>query len=216
MHADEPRTRPLLSLSPGRRGEGEVGRIGPARGAAGSRLRCVALFAASLLWPRAAGAAAIGDPLLEREGEGLKLSLRLENGFTPEIQERILSGLEVPFEYTVRLRRKRGGLTDKSVSERFVLVTVQYSNLTKMYTLTRSIDGTVIDADVTERAEAMRSWMAEFKGLKLFDARDIEERGRYYVRVKAKLLGRSKMLFIPWDLETPWIESGPVIIEEAR
>jgi hypothetical protein len=175
----------------------------------------LAVLAIGLLVPPSLGAAEIRDLVVSRTEEGLSVTLRLADAFPPEIQNRIQSGLEVAFQYTVRLRRKRGGF-DKTVADREVVVSVQYSNLTKMYKVTRRIDGAVIDADVIDRPDAVRAWMTEISQLQLFGGRDLAGSGTYYVRVKASLLSRFKMLFIPWDLEAGWVEAQVGRIERVR
>ena len=96
---------------------------------------------------------------------------------------------------------------DKTVSERDIVVSVQFSSLTKMFKVARRIDGAVTDYDVTDREAVMRDWMTRFDGLILFDDRDLTQSGLYYVRAKAKLLSKFRMLVIPSDLDTDWIES---------
>jgi hypothetical protein len=146
---------------------------------------------------------------------GWRVSLRLVDAFSDEVEGRLQSGLEVAFEYTLRLRRKRGGFGDKTVSERYVVVAAQYSNLTKMFKVTRRIDGTVTDSDVTDDPEVMKEWMTRLEGLPLFDGRDFDRSGTYYLRVKAKLMHGFRMLFIPWDVETDWSESPAIRVDEV-
>ena len=164
----------------------------------------------------AAAAAELDGVRLEQKGGRLDLSAHLEGAFPEEIQGRIRSGLEVSFEYTVRLRRRRSRIMDKTVSERYVVTSVQYSNLTKMYKVTRTIDGAVVASDVTDRPDLMRTWMTSLDHVPLFDERDTETPGTYYARIRAKLLGRFAMLVIPWDLETGWAETEPMPIRRER
>ena len=113
----------------------------------------------------------------------------------------------IEFEHTLRLKRHRRRFLDKTVSERYIAVTAQYSKLTKMYKLTRRIDGTVTASELTDREERMRDWMTAVDPVLLFDQRDLASSGTYYVRVRTKLHRRFKLLFVPADIETDWAES---------
>ena len=108
----------------------------------------------------------------------------------------------------------RNGFLDKKLSERYVLVSVKFNNLTKMYRVSRQVDGTVLEDDLMDDREAVTRWLSEVERLKLFDSRDVSGSGRYYVKVKAKLDSRVKALVIPWNLETAWGESEKVLLVE--
>jgi hypothetical protein len=185
------------------------GRPGSNRRGCRGALRWLLMCLPLLLAPGVHAVEVVG--LVVRPSDGvLLLSLELSDAFPEEIRSRIRSGLEVSFEYTVKLRRVRRGFMDKTVSERYVGVSVQYSNLTKMYKMTRRVDGTVIDTDVTERADRALEWMTRLVDLPLFEQRDFDGSGTYYVKIQVELLNRFRMLFVPWDLESPWTESARI------
>ena len=160
-----------------------------------------------LLLTADAGAAEISKPDVALDGGVLRVSWALEGAFPPELRERIDSGIELEFVFLAELRRKRRRFFDDEVSQREVSVSVRYSNLTKMYRLARRVDGTVTEQDLTERENEMLSWMTAFHDVELFDQRDLERPGTYYVKLKGKLLDRYRLLFIPSDLETDWARS---------
>lgn len=143
---------------------------------------------------------------VQRETGRLVVSAEVADAFDEPIERRLDAGLEVTFEFIVQLRRKRSSFFDKTVVERYVVVTARYSNLTKMYKLTRRVDGAVLGTELTDRADVMQRWMTRFDDLVLFDGRDLQHRGTLYVRAKVKLLRRVRLLFVPADIETPWIE----------
>jgi len=178
------------------------------------RVRALALVLVFLV-ALPALAANIRDLKATWSGKAMELSWVLEGAFPDEVREQIQSGDELRFTCTVQLRRKRSFL-DKLVASREVTLTVRFSNLTKMYSLTRSIDGTVTDQDVTERAGDMLTWMSRFKDPALFDSGDLDESGTYYLKVKAKLLERPHLLLIPGSLETGWAEVPPFAIRIDR
>ena len=147
------------------------------------------------------------------EDRSVFVSWSLDGAFGSEVRERIESGLELSFDFTVELKRSRSRLPDKTVAEREVTVSVRYSNLTKMYTLSRRVDGTVTDQDVTERRNAMIEWMTAFKDLELFEPRDLDGSGSYYVKLQAKLSDRFFLMFWPSDVKTDWVQSQPFVVE---
>ena len=160
-------------------------------------------------------AAEIRDLSLVRSGEGFEVSFRLAGDLPPEIEARLRSGVEVSFEFTVALKRRRSGLPDKTVSERYVTAFARLKTVTRMYQVSRSLDGTVVDLDETDDRATVNRWLTAFDRLKLFDGRDLDGPGLYYVRVRAKLLASVKALVIPWGLDTSWAETERVRVEEA-
>jgi len=167
-------------------------------------------------WVFAAETPQIAQIETEVDGDGIRVAARLVDAFPREVEQRLESGLEISFEYKVRLRRRRRRIPDRTVSERYVVVTTQYSSLTRMFKLSRRVDGTVIDSDLTERAEVMRDWMTRLDHLLLFEPRDYDSPGQYYVSVKTKLQRRFELLFIPADVETPWAESERFVVDAVQ
>lgn len=135
------------------------------------------------------------------------VSVHLTGELPSDVEERLAAGQDTAFEYLVQLRRSRKNFADKTVFERYVVVTARYNSLTRMYSLSRRVDGTVVDSELTDRESVMRQWMVELLELGLFDVADFEAAGSHYVRVKVKLQSRYKLLFVPADVETEWRES---------
>jgi len=173
----------------------------------------ISIVVAGLASP--AEAAEIQEASSELSGGTLQVSLLLEGAFSADIEERLEAGLEVGFEYQVRLRRRRRRFIDKTVSERRVMVTAQFSNLTRMYKLTRQIDATVVATDLTDRREDMRHWMTQLEALEMFGGRDLERPGEYYVSARVKLLRRFRLLFLPADVQTEWRETESIVLPDA-
>jgi hypothetical protein len=62
---------------------------------------------------------------------------------------------------------------------------VEYDNLTRRYSLTRTIDGKVVDMRVAEDERAVRNWLTVLQRLPLFRTTMLEGNREYYVTVRA-------------------------------
>ena len=131
-------------------------------------------------------------------------SFRVEGAFTPEVEERIASGLETSFRHRVRVYGKRTIWFDNLLLEMEVTTTVKFDSLTKQYTLSRRIDGKLRVTDYTEDAEEMRLWMSKLEGIPLGTAEEFSVKDRVYVKVKSNIRSRFFLFFIPIRWNTDW------------
>lgn len=149
----------------------------------------------------AAALPAAAEPLrvrpLVRDGHVL-VSFALEQGFTDEVRAVVKSGLRTTFTYTVELRLKVPAWVDRTVATAVVSSTVEYDNLTRRHTISRTLDGRIEDSRVVEDEATVRQLMTSFERLPLFDTRVLEENREYYVVVRAEARPRSGAAFWPW------------------
>jgi hypothetical protein len=113
------------------------------------------------------------------------VSFTLADGFTDEVRAAIQSGLKTTFTYAADLRLDVPGWVDRSMGTATATSSVEYDNLTRRYTLTRSIDGKVVDTRVTEDERAVRQWLTVLQRLPLFRTYVLEANREYYVSVRA-------------------------------
>src|SRR4051812_7945479 len=169
-----------------------------------------ALACSLVLLALAAPAARAADPPdvvrvtpLARDGE-VYVTFTLDGGVTDEVRETIASGLQTAFVYEFELRRHVAMWVDRTIATATVTASVQYDNLTRRHQLSRSVDGRVETARVTEDANQVARWLTTFDRLPLFSTSDLEPNSEYYVRVRARARPRSTWSLLPWDRGGAW------------
>jgi hypothetical protein len=113
------------------------------------------------------------------------VSFSLTDGFTDEVRAAIQSGLKTTFTYAAELRVDVPGWVDRTISTSTATSSVEYDNLTRRYSLTRTIDGKVVDKLVVENERTVRIWLTVLERLPLFRTYMLEGNREYYVAVRA-------------------------------
>lgn len=134
---------------------------------------------------------------LARDGQVL-VSFELADAYTDDVREAIGSGLTTTFSYEVGLRREAPLWFDRTVESATVVASVRFDNLTRRYQLSRSHDGRVEEARVTEDEADVRLWMTQFERLPLFSSDSLAPNREYYLRVRARTQPRRTWRFWPW------------------
>src|SRR5205814_266435 len=75
--------------------------------------------------------------------DAVLVSFELTDGYTPEVKDAVHSGLKTTFTYEVELRQDVPAWVDRTIATSVITNTVQYDNLTRRATLTRTLDGHV-------------------------------------------------------------------------
>jgi hypothetical protein len=140
------------------------------------------------------------------------VSFEFADAYTDDLRELIDSGLPTSVTYDLELRMPARVWVDRTIASASVTVTVQYDNLTRRHSLTRTVDGRVEDAVVTEREEEVRRWLTTVHRLPLCATTKLERNREYYVRVSgrqrpqrslfplelaSRISGQTKFTFIP-------------------
>jgi len=137
------------------------------------------------------------------------VSFELPDAYDEAIRQSIASGLRTTFSYDVALRIV--AWVDRTVATAVVSTSDQYDNLTRQHRLTRTVDGRVEDAMVTDDESVVREWLTTWKRLQLCDTTKLDATRDYYVRVSARakptsgsligwasaITGQAKFTFIP-------------------
>jgi hypothetical protein len=134
---------------------------------------------------------------LVRDGQVL-VSFQLEQGFTDQVREFVQSGLRTTFTYTVELKLRVPAWVDRTVGIAVVSTTVEYDNLTRRHTISRTLDGRMEESRVVEDEAIVRQMMTTFERLPLFDTNLLEQNREYYVIVRAEARPRSGAALWPW------------------
>ena len=136
---------------------------------------------------------------LPRDGQVL-VSFKLAQDLTEEIRAVIRSGMFVSFVYKVDLRRTSTGWFDRTIASAEVRATVKYDNLTRRYSLRRTLDGNMDGAETTDKEEIAWTWLTgQFERMPLFRSVSLESNGEYYVRVRAHTAPRNAAFVWPWQ-----------------
>ena len=134
---------------------------------------------------------------LSRAGR-LLVSFELSGGYTPEIREVVLTGLETTFSYDVELRRPALLWFDRTIASATVAVSVRYDNLTRTYQISQLRDGRVEETRVVEDEGDVRQALTTFERLPLFSTTPLEANVEYNVRVRAQTRPRNTWVVWPW------------------
>jgi len=135
---------------------------------------------------------------LPRDGEVL-VSFKLDEALTDDIKAKIQSGLTVRFVYKVELRRSSPAWFDRNIKTAEVGASVKYDNLTRRYSVSRTVDGRIEWADTTQKEEEAWHWLTnDFARLSLFRGVPLEPNAEYYVKVSANATPRNASFLWPW------------------
>jgi hypothetical protein len=130
--------------------------------------------------------------------DAVLVSFELTDGYTPEVKDAVHSGLKTTFTYTVELRQDVPAWVDRTIGTSVITNSVQYDNLTRRATLTRTLDGHVDSVETTEEEAVIKQWMTTFQKMPLFKTAELEPNREYYVRVRATARPTNGSMLWPW------------------
>lgn len=139
------------------------------------------------------------------------VSFELADAYTGDVREAISSGLRTTFTYDVELRMVVPVWVDRTIATAVVSTSDQYDILTRRHSLSRTIDGRVEEASVTENESAVRRWLTALSRLPLCRTSKLDPTRDYYVRIRARVrprgtsllgwvnstIGQAKFTFVP-------------------
>jgi len=114
-------------------------------------------------------------------GERVVVSFELNDAYNDAVREAIASGLRTTFSYDLELRAR--AWVDRTIGTTVVATTDRYENLTRRHTLTRTIDGRLEDALVTEDDAVVKTWLTKWNRVVVADTSRLDPAREYYVRV---------------------------------
>jgi uncharacterized protein DUF4390 len=148
----------------------------------------------SRIWLCALGVMALGG-VMHAEGtlrivplvraEQVIVSVELDNGYTEEVREVINGGVRTTFTYDVDLKMIVPAWVDRTIATAVVTTTDHYDTLTRLHNLSRSVDGRVVEAVVTENEAIAKKWLTSLNGLVLCRTSRLDPHREYYVRISA-------------------------------
>ena len=126
------------------------------------------------------------------------------------MEEAILNGIPTTFTIVIKLYRSRAVWLDASIASITLEHTIKYDSLKNEFRVMRSEEG---DTElVVKDFETAKKTMAEIRNIRVVSLKELQERGKYQLRVKAELekvrlpLYLHYVLFFVslWDFETDW------------
>ncbi len=121
---------------------------------------------------------------LVRDGQVL-VTVELDNGYTAEVRDVINGGVRTTFTYDVELKMIVPAWVDRTIATAVVTTTDRYDTLTRLHNLSRTVDGRVVDARVTEDEAIARKWLTSLNGMVLCRTSKLDPHREYYVRISA-------------------------------
>lgn len=164
-----------------------------------------------LVLPAAANnSAQIVDAEIGQDGENLQVSFRIENCFTPSMEEAVLSG--VPTTFRIRALIEKGGnsLFPTQILDVVLEHTIKFDSLKNEYTV--QLPESPITVLVTKDFDEAKRWMSTVQQLPLIPLWRLEKGQSYLLSLKAELSKVELPLFFRyifffvslWDFETSW------------
>ena len=167
-------------------------------------------FLLSFPSPLQAAEATLSEIIVTNTQKDLLVFFDIKGCFTREMEEAILNGIPTTFTIVIKLYRTRTAWLDASIASITLEHTIKYDSLKNEFRVTRSEeDNTEL---VVKDFEAAKKAMAEIRNIRVVPLKELQDRGKYQLRVKAELekvrlpLYLHYVLFFVslWDFETDW------------
>jgi hypothetical protein len=172
------------------------------------------LFAGLLAAPALAAEPAVEDLSIALDGVQVLASFRLADAMTPELRERIQSGLPTGFVYEIELLRDRQRWWDESLDSTRLEVVAMFNAVTREYLVNTKLEGKLIDSRTLHDEDELERVMTHFAAVPIFVLHGPSRRERYLVRVRAELGTGNLLGFVPVMRSTSWVESNKVRVRE--
>lgn len=168
------------------------------------------LMACPPLPASAKNSADIVEILVDKDGKDLEVSFRLENCFTPKMEEAIQNGVPTTFRILVAVEKPGVMLFRSQVVDFMLEHTIKYNRINNEFqiSLPEHPGKTVVTKDFTEA----KRWMSTVENLPVMPTCWLRQDQEYSLKVKAELSKVEMPLFFRyvffwvalWDFETDW------------
>ncbi len=138
------------------------------------------------------------------QGDRLSISFRVEKAFDERILEKLEAGLKVSFKHQVGVRRRRTWWFERGVAQKRVFTTAVKDALSGEYTLTRKVNGGIVETLTSGDLEEVKTFLAEVRDLEISLPDGLPRDRRSEVRVRSILETRF-WLFFPYPHDTDWV-----------
>lgn len=141
----------------------------------------------------------------------VSVSFELADAFTDDVRAAIASGLRTTFTYDVELKMAVPVWLNRTIASRVVTTSDQYDNLTRRHSMTRMIDGRVVDTLTTDDEAVVKRWLTTVTRMPLCPTSTLDANREYYVQISARarpnrgsllgwvsaVKGHAKFTFVP-------------------
>ena len=117
--------------------------------------------------------------------EQVLVSVELDNGYTEEVRQVINGGVRTTFTYNVDLKMIVPAWVDRTIATAVITITDHYDTISRVHNLSRSVDGRIVEAQVTENEAIAKKWLTSLNGLVLCRTSRLDPHKEYYVRISA-------------------------------
>jgi hypothetical protein len=115
----------------------------------------------------------------------VQVSIDLDDGYSEEVREVINGGVRTTFTYDVDLKMIVPAWVDRTIARLVVTTSDRYDTLTRLHNLSRTVDGRVVEALVTDSEAVAKKWLTSLNGLVLCRTSRLDQHREYYVRISA-------------------------------
>lgn len=113
------------------------------------------------------------------------VSVDLNNGYSEEVRQVISGGVRTTFTYNVDLKMIVPAWVDRTIASVVVTTIDQYDTISRVHNLSRTVDGRIVDAIVTDNEEVAKKWLTSLDTLTLCRTSRLDPHREYYVRISA-------------------------------
>ena len=115
------------------------------------------------------------------------ISFELADAYTDAVRDAVSSGLRTTFTYDIALRMHVPAWVDRTVATAVVSMTDHFDNLTRRHSLSRTVDGRLLEVTVTEDEAVARRWLTAVNRLPLCGTAKLDASRDYFVQVSARV-----------------------------
>ncbi|MCC7416838.1 MAG: DUF4390 domain-containing protein [Acidobacteria bacterium] len=116
----------------------------------------------------------------------VSVSFELADAYTDDVRASIASGLKTTFTYDVDLRMSVAAWFNRTIASVVVTTSDQFDNLTRRHTMTRTVDGRVVDTLTTDDEAAVGRWLTAVARMPLCKTSKLDPNREYYVQISAR------------------------------
>lgn len=157
--------------------------------------------------PAATAGPRVGELSIVIAGGQVLVSFELQGGFTPELTQRMESGLPTGFVYELELARDRQWWDDTIDSTRLEVVAM-FNAVTREYLVNTKLEGKLIDSATLRDPGDLERAMTRFTALPVFTLSPSAQKARYLVRARVELGTGQVLGFIPVLKTSEWVQSN--------
>ena len=117
--------------------------------------------------------------------EQVMVSVDLNDGYSEEVRQVINGGVRTTFTYDVELKMIVPVWMDRTIATAVVATSDHYDTLTRLHNLSRTVDGRLVEALVTDSEATAKKWLTSLNGLVLCRTSRLDPHREYYVRINA-------------------------------